>query len=59
METLSIKFADKEIILKDHQKQISAAKDIDVVKKEHKDQVYSDVFNHTRISSEVSETTIH
>ncbi|WP_237342887.1 tetratricopeptide repeat protein [Wolbachia endosymbiont of Folsomia candida] len=62
MQTLSVKFADKEIILKDHQEQISAARDIDVVKKEHKDQVYNNVFNHTRsenISSEVNETTTH
>lgn len=51
METLSIKFADKDIILKDHQKQISAAKDIDVVKKEHKDQ--------GSVSSEVNESTAH
>lgn len=59
METLSIKFADKEIILKDHQKQISTAKDIDVVKKEHKDQVYNEVFNHRSVSSEVNESTTH
>ena len=45
MRTLSVKFADKEIVLKDHQGEISAARDVDVVKKEHKDQVYNDVFN--------------
>ncbi|WP_339047305.1 latrotoxin-related protein [Candidatus Mesenet endosymbiont of Phosphuga atrata] len=54
METLSIKFTDKEIILKDHQEQISIARDVNVVKKEHKDQVYNDVFNHTKSSPEVT-----
>ncbi|WP_265017002.1 ankyrin repeat domain-containing protein [Wolbachia endosymbiont (group B) of Endotricha flammealis] len=47
METLSIKFADKEIILKEHQEQISSARNVNVVKKEHKEQVYHDVFNRT------------
>jgi len=45
MGTLSIKFADKEIVLKDKQKEINAARDVDIVKREHKKQVYSDVFN--------------
>ncbi|EEB55464.1 ankyrin repeat domain protein [Wolbachia endosymbiont of Culex quinquefasciatus JHB] len=45
MKTLFIKFADKEIILKEHQEEISTARDVNVVKKEHKDQVYNDVFN--------------
>ncbi|WP_255296816.1 latrotoxin-related protein, partial [Wolbachia pipientis] len=45
METLSIKFADKKIILKDHDKEISTARDVNIMKKEHKDQVYNDVFN--------------
>ncbi|WP_265029750.1 ankyrin repeat domain-containing protein [Wolbachia endosymbiont (group A) of Philonthus cognatus] len=53
MQTLDIKFNDKEMILTDHQEEISAARDIDVVKKEHKDQVYNDVFNHTKSSPEV------
>ncbi|WP_265030255.1 latrotoxin-related protein [Wolbachia endosymbiont (group A) of Philonthus cognatus] len=53
MSTLSIKFADKEIILKEHQKEISTARDVNVVKKEHKDQVYNGVFNHTKSSPEV------
>ncbi|WP_341812411.1 hypothetical protein [Wolbachia endosymbiont (group A) of Conops quadrifasciatus] len=34
MKTLSIKFADKEIMLKDHQEEISTARDVDIVKKE-------------------------
>ncbi|BET30009.1 hypothetical protein wCauBTS_06160 [Wolbachia pipientis] len=45
METLSIKFADKEIVLKDKQKEINTARYVDIVKREHKEQVYSDVFN--------------
>ncbi|WP_264375752.1 ankyrin repeat domain-containing protein [Wolbachia endosymbiont (group B) of Sphaerophoria taeniata] len=45
MKTLCIKFADKEIVLKDHEKEISAARDINIVKREYKDQVYNDVFN--------------
>ncbi|WP_281508783.1 latrotoxin-related protein [Wolbachia endosymbiont (group B) of Pandemis cinnamomeana] len=45
METLSIKFADKEIVLKDKQEEISTARYVDVVKREHKEQVYNDVFN--------------
>ncbi|WP_264706714.1 NACHT domain-containing protein [Wolbachia endosymbiont (group B) of Archips podanus] len=45
MKTLSVKFADKEIVLKDHQEEISAARDVNIVKKEYKDQVYNDVFN--------------
>ncbi|WP_438456617.1 ankyrin repeat domain-containing protein [Wolbachia endosymbiont of Kerria lacca] len=53
MATLSIKFADKEIILKEHQEQISSARNVNVVKKEHEDQVYNDVFNHTKSSPEV------
>ncbi|MDD9334628.1 MAG: ankyrin repeat domain-containing protein [Rickettsiaceae bacterium] len=53
MKTLFIKFADKEIVLKDHEKEISTARDVNVVKKEHKDQVYDDVFNHTKSSPEV------
>ncbi|WP_341816351.1 ankyrin repeat domain-containing protein [Wolbachia endosymbiont (group A) of Nomada goodeniana] len=55
MATLSIKFADKEINLKDHQEKISTARDINVVKKEYKDQVYSDVFHYTgsKVSPEV------
>nr|CAH7726410.1 unnamed protein product [Callosobruchus chinensis] len=53
MATLSIKFADKEIILKEHQEEISTARNVNVVKKEHKDQVYNDVFNHTKSSPEV------
>lgn len=44
MKTLSIKFTDKEIVLKDHEKEISTARDVNVVKKEHKDQIYNDVF---------------
>jgi len=52
METLSIIFADKEIVLKDKQKEINTARDIDVVKREHKKQVYSDVFNRTKSSPE-------
>ncbi|WP_264338148.1 latrotoxin-related protein [Wolbachia endosymbiont (group A) of Cheilosia soror] len=48
MATLSIKFADKEVVLKDHQEEISTARDVNVVKKEHKDQVYNDVFNKKR-----------
>ncbi|MFT4314720.1 MAG: FxSxx-COOH system tetratricopeptide repeat protein [Wolbachia pipientis] len=48
MKTLSIKFADKEIILKEHQEEISAARDMNIVKKEHKDQVYDDVFSGNR-----------
>ncbi|WP_264706609.1 ankyrin repeat domain-containing protein [Wolbachia endosymbiont (group B) of Archips podanus] len=53
MATLSIKFADKEIILKEHQEEISTARDVNVMKKEHKDQVYNGVFNHTKSSPEV------
>lgn len=53
MKTLFIKFADKEIVLKDHEKEISTARDVNVVKKEHKDQVYNGVFNHTKSSPEV------
>ncbi|WP_265017233.1 latrotoxin-related protein [Wolbachia endosymbiont (group A) of Epistrophe grossularia] len=53
MATLSIKFADKEVVLKDHQEEISTARDVNVVKKEHKDQVYNDVFNHAKSSPEV------
>jgi hypothetical protein len=45
MATLSIKLADKEVVLKDHQEEISTARDVNIVKKEHKDQVYNDVFN--------------
>ncbi|WP_353273619.1 tetratricopeptide repeat protein [Wolbachia endosymbiont (group A) of Agelastica alni] len=45
MKTLSIKFADKEIVLKDKQKEINTARYVDIVKREHKDQVYNDVFN--------------
>ncbi|WP_264706655.1 tetratricopeptide repeat protein [Wolbachia endosymbiont (group B) of Archips podanus] len=44
MKALSIKFADKEIVLKDHEKEINAARDINIVKREHRNQVYSDVF---------------
>ncbi|PBQ26569.1 hypothetical protein BTO27_04360, partial [Wolbachia pipientis wAus] len=53
MKTLSIKFADKEVVLKEHQEEISGARDVNVVKKEYKDQVYNDVFNHTKSSPEV------
>ncbi|WP_264377974.1 ankyrin repeat domain-containing protein [Wolbachia endosymbiont (group B) of Philonthus cognatus] len=53
MGTLSIKFADKEVVLKEHQEEISSARDVNVVKKEYKDQVYNDVFNHTKSSPEV------
>jgi hypothetical protein len=53
METLSIKFADKEIALKDKQEEINTARYVDVVKREHKKQVYSDVFNRTKSSPEV------
>ncbi|MCA7010368.1 tetratricopeptide repeat protein [Wolbachia endosymbiont of Tribolium confusum] len=45
MKTLSIKFADKEIMLKDHQKEISTARDINIVKREYNEQLYNDVFN--------------
>ncbi|WP_341813296.1 ankyrin repeat domain-containing protein [Wolbachia endosymbiont (group B) of Germaria angustata] len=53
METLSIKFADKEIVLKDHREEISTARDMNIVKKEHSEQVYNDVFNHAKSESEV------
>uniref|UniRef100_UPI0033405B6F latrotoxin-related protein n=1 Tax=Wolbachia endosymbiont (group B) of Pilophorus perplexus TaxID=3066160 RepID=UPI0033405B6F len=53
MKTLSVKFADKEVVLKDHQEEISTARDVSVVKKGHKDQVYNDVFNRTKNDSEV------
>ncbi|UPA54511.1 ankyrin repeat domain-containing protein [Wolbachia pipientis] len=53
METLSVKFADKEIVLKDHQEQINTARDMNIVKKEHSDQVYNDVFNSIKSEPEV------
>ena len=53
MKTLSIKFADKEIALKDKQEEINTARDVDVVKREYKKQVYSDVFNCTKSSPEI------
>ncbi len=53
METLSVKFADKEIVLKDHQEQINTARDMNIVKKEHSDQVYNDVFNSVKSEPEV------
>ncbi|WP_265014495.1 hypothetical protein [Wolbachia endosymbiont (group B) of Celastrina argiolus] len=56
MKTLSIKFVDKEIVLKDHEKEISTAREVNVVKKEHKDQVYDDVFS---FNQEGVETTQH
>ncbi|WP_353279788.1 tetratricopeptide repeat protein [Wolbachia endosymbiont (group B) of Xanthorhoe designata] len=45
MKTLSIKFADKGIVLRDHEKEINAARNVDSVKREYKDQVYNDVFS--------------
>lgn len=45
MKTLSIKYDNKDIILKDYQEEISAARNVDTVKKEYRDQVYDDVFN--------------
>lgn len=45
MKTLSIKHDNKDIILKDYQEEISAARNVDTVKKEYRDQVYDDVFN--------------
>ncbi|WP_341819680.1 latrotoxin-related protein [Wolbachia endosymbiont (group A) of Brachyopa scutellaris] len=52
MKTLSIKFTDKEIVLKDYEKEISTARDINVVKKEYKDQVYNDVFTEVMLSKQ-------
>lgn len=53
MKTLSIKFADKEIVLEDYEKEISTARDVNVVQKEYNDQIYNDVFNSTKSDSEV------
>ncbi|WP_353280612.1 tetratricopeptide repeat protein [Wolbachia endosymbiont (group B) of Cyclophora punctaria] len=52
MKTLSIKFTDKEIVLKDYEKEISTARDVNVVKKEYKDQVYDDVFTEVMLSDQ-------
>ncbi|WP_246038717.1 latrotoxin-related protein [Wolbachia endosymbiont of Leptopilina clavipes] len=52
MKTLSIKFTDKEIVLKDHEKEISAARYLDIVKREYKDQVYDDVFTEVMLSDQ-------
>ncbi|WP_264374742.1 tetratricopeptide repeat protein [Wolbachia endosymbiont (group B) of Carcina quercana] len=52
MKALSIKFADKEIVLKDHEKEINAARDINIVKREHRNQVYSDVFTEVMMLSD-------
>ncbi|MFP3027987.1 MAG: hypothetical protein ACEY3L_17725 [Wolbachia sp.] len=52
MKTLSIKFTDKEIVLKDYEKEISTARDVNVVKKEYKDQVYNDVFTEVMLSKQ-------
>ncbi len=52
MKTLSIKFADKEIVLKDYDKEISTARDVDVVRKEYEDQVYNDVFTEVMLSDQ-------
>ncbi|WP_143688847.1 tetratricopeptide repeat protein [Wolbachia endosymbiont of Laodelphax striatellus] len=52
MKTLSIKYADKEIVLKDYDKEISTARDVDVVRKEYEDQVYNDVFTEVMLSDQ-------
>uniref|UniRef100_A0A1B6DIQ5 Uncharacterized protein n=1 Tax=Clastoptera arizonana TaxID=38151 RepID=A0A1B6DIQ5_9HEMI len=43
MESLSIRFADSEIVLRDKRKEINSARDINVVKREHRKQAYSDL----------------
>ncbi|MBD0391647.1 tetratricopeptide repeat protein [Wolbachia endosymbiont of Pentalonia nigronervosa] len=53
METLSIKFADKEIVLKENWEEISKAKYLSSIKREHQDKVYKEVFGSKNMTPEV------
>ncbi|KAG8236294.1 hypothetical protein J437_LFUL016074 [Ladona fulva] len=53
METLSIKFADKEVVLKEHLEEISKAKYLSYIKEEHHDKVYKEVFGSKNMTPDV------
>ncbi|KAG8239467.1 hypothetical protein J437_LFUL018999 [Ladona fulva] len=53
LETLSIKFSDKEVVLREHHRDINRAMYLSSMKKKHQDEVYKEVFGSKAMIPEV------